>query len=57
MEAQPLDLGASILATIDEFVWEVPWGSRRSVLVFRRQHGGRTYLRFRTWNCHQERNV
>ena len=36
-----------------ELVAAVPWGRWRSVLVFRRQHTGRTWIRFRTFNRHQ----
>lgn len=45
----------SILQTDDTFIAEVPWGPNRCVLVFRRTHGGRTYVRLRTWNRHRER--
>ena len=44
-----------ILATVDKFIAAVPWGDHRMVLVFRRQHGGRTYVRLRTWNRHRVR--
>ena len=43
------------LATVDEFVDAVPWGASRTVLVYRRKHGWREYVRLRTWNCHQEK--
>ena len=38
--------------TTDEFVAAVPWGESRTVLVHRRIHGWREYVRFRTWNRH-----
>ena len=43
--------------TEDEFVAEVPWDYRRSVLVIRRQLKGGTFVRFRTWNLHQTKDV
>lgn len=48
---------ASILATTDKFIAAVPWGDWRVVLVFRREHGGRTYVRVRTWNLHRTKSV
>ena len=39
--------------TVDDFVTAVPWDDYRSVLVHRRRHAGREWLRFRTWNCHR----
>ena len=42
-----------ILETVDEFMAAVPWDEWRTVLVYRRQHGGRTYIRLRTWNKHR----
>ena len=46
-----------ILETVDTFMAAVPWGDNRTVLLYRREHGGRTYLRLRTWNRHRERGV
>ena len=43
----------SILETTDELVTAVPWGRWRSVLVYRRQHAGRTWVRLRTFNKHR----
>ena len=43
----------SILKTVDEFMAAVPWDEWRTVLVCRRQHGGRTYIRLRSWNKHR----
>ncbi len=43
----------NILPTTDTFIAAVPWGANRAVLVFHRVHGGRKYVRLRTWNCHQ----
>ncbi len=45
------------LVTTDTFIASVPWGEWRQVLVFRREHGGRTYVRLRTWNKHRTRHV
>ncbi|MEK6677712.1 MAG: hypothetical protein AABZ47_18920 [Planctomycetota bacterium] len=43
----------SILETTDELVAAVPWGNWRSVLVYRRQHAGRMWVRLRTFNRHR----
>ncbi len=43
----------SVLDTTDELVAAVPWGRWRSVLVYRRQHAGRTWIRLRTFNKHR----
>lgn len=43
----------SVLTTTDELVVTVPWGRWRSVLVYRRQHSGRTWVRMRTFNKHR----
>ncbi len=32
----------------------VPWGEWRTVLVYRRQYQGRTFIRLRTWNKHRK---
>ena len=47
----------SVLETIDEFMAVVPWGGARMVLVHRRQHAGRVYVRLRTWNKHRTKRV
>lgn len=47
----------SILDTVDDFIAAVPWGKRSVVLVHRRQHGGRSGIRLRTWNRHRTKNV
>ena len=47
----------SVLDTIDEFVAAIPWGENRAVLVYRRRHGGRTFVRVRIWNQHRDRKV
>lgn len=43
------------LATFDEFVDAVPWGESRTVLVYRRKHSWREYVRLRTWDRHREK--
>lgn len=43
----------SIFDTVDEFVAAVPWTKNRMVLVFLRHHGGRRYVRLRTFNRHK----
>lgn len=45
------------LVTIDTFIAAVPWGEWRRVLVFRREHSGKTYIRLRTWNKHRTKHV
>ena len=49
----------SILETVDKFITAVPWGGGRwrCVLVHRREHGGRTYIRLNTWNRHRTKLV
>ena len=49
----------SILKTVDKFITAVPWGGGDCccVLVYRREHGGRTYIRLRTWNRHRTKLV
>ena len=47
----------SMLETVDTFVEEVSWGTARKVLVYRREHGGRIFIRLRTWLRHQELGV
>ena len=42
----------SILDTVDTFMGCVPQGENRAILVYRRQHGGREYVRLRTWHRH-----
>lgn len=43
----------SVLESHDTLMASVPWGNWRSVLVYRRQHAGRTWLRLRTFNKHR----
>ena len=44
-----------VLAACDEFVDAVEWSENRTVLVHRRRHRGREYVRLRTWNRHREK--
>jgi len=46
-----------IFKATDTFIDCVEWGGNRAVLVHRREHGGRSYVRFRTWNRHLEKGV
>ena len=48
---------STVLRTRDTFIAEVPWNERHTVVVFRREHGGRVYVRLRTWNHRQDRPV
>ncbi len=40
--------------TLDTFIAEVPAGMNRSILVYRRQHGGREFIRWRYWHRHRQ---
>ena len=42
-----------VLETTETLVTVVPWGRWRSVLVYRREHAGRTWVRLRTFNKHR----
>lgn len=53
MTEENYDGGASIFDTIDTFVSAVPWTQNRMVLVFLREHGGRMFVRLRTFNRHR----
>ena len=46
-----------ILDTVDQFIAAVPWGKWRTVLVYLRKHGGRSWIRLRTWNKHRKKLV
>ena len=39
--------------TQDEFITAIPWGGWVCVLVHRRRHNGKNYIRFRRWNKHR----
>lgn len=47
----------SILETRDVFSAAVPIGRNRAVVVQRREHGGRKWVRLWTWNRHRRKNV
>ena len=42
--------------TVDNFIGEVPNDDRRCILVYRRQHGGRTFVRWRVFHRHSKGN-
>ncbi len=44
---------SSIFETVDTFLSAVPWTRNRMALVFLREHGGRRYVRLRTFNRHR----
>ena len=46
-----------VLHTVDTFIKAIPWGKSRSVLVYHRRHGARSYVRIRTWNLHRTKGV
>lgn len=50
----PEERDYALTETVDEFVHAMPIGRRRTIVVHRRYHGGRVYLRMRTWNKHQK---
>ena len=43
----------SIAPATDELMAAVPWTERRMVLVYRRHHKGRVFVRMRTFNRHR----
>ncbi len=47
----------TIFQSSDTFIDSIQWSDNRAVLVHRREHGGRTYVRFRTWNRHKTKGV
>lgn len=53
MTEAPTERKPSIFDTVDEFIGAVPWTQRRMVLVYLRHHGGRTFVRLRTFNRHR----
>ena len=53
MKKHSHDAEPNILETVDQFIAAVRWGDWRQVLVYRRQHGGHTYICLRTWNRHR----
>ncbi len=44
---------SSICDTVDRFIAAVPVNEYRVVLVYRRQHGGREFVRWRYWHRHR----
>ncbi len=44
-----------MLDTVDTFLAAVPWTKRRTVIIYLREHGGRRYVRLRTFNRHREK--
>ena len=47
----------SPLETIDEYISAIQTGENRYIVVYKRQHGGREYLRWRTWHKHRTKGV
>jgi len=39
--------------TSDTFIGCLPTGDDRVILIFRRQHKGKSFVRWRTWHCHK----
>ena len=44
-----------VLDTVDTFLAAVPWTKHRTVIIYLREHGGRRYVRLRTFNRHREK--
>ena len=40
----------AVLETVDTFLAAVPWSKGRTVVIYLREHGGRRYVRLRTFN-------
>ena len=45
----------AMLETIDTFLAAVPWTKNRTVIIYLREHGGRRYVRLRTFCRHREK--
>ena len=56
MQAKPKK-PLTIFKTVDTFIDCFTRGDHSAVLVYRREHGGRSYVRFRTWNRNLEKGV
>ena len=56
-EEHKRELASRFGPTTDRFMAAVPWGTSRMVLVHRRIHGHREYVRLRTWNRHTTKKV
>ena len=39
----------------DKFIAAITWSAHRVVVVHRRRHCGRSYVRLQTWNCHRSK--
>ena len=47
----------SVLETVDTFIACVKQGDNRAIVIYRRQHGGREYVRFCMWHRHRDLGV
>ena len=45
----------AVLETVDTFLGAVPWTEWRTVIIYLREHGGRRYVRLRTFNKQREK--
>ena len=43
----------AVTKTVDRLLGFVPWTKRRTVIIYLREHGGRRYVRLRTFNQHR----
>ena len=53
MKKADLSKKPEVLRTVDTFLAAVPWTKRRTVIIYLREHGGRRYVRLRTFNKHR----
>ena len=55
MKKTNLSRPPAMLETVDTFLAAGPWTERRTVVIYLREHGGRRYVRLRTFNRHREK--
>ena len=47
----------AFLKTLDTFLAAVPWTKHRTIIIYLREHGGRRYVRLRTFNKHRTKGM
>ena len=55
MNKPELSKKPEVLKTVDTFLAAVPWTKRRTIIIYLREHGGRRYVRMRTFNKHRKK--
>ena len=55
MKRADLSKKPEVLKTVDTFLSAIPWTKNRTVIIYLREHGGRRYVRMRTFNKHREK--